>query len=119
VFNADRQPYVAIGDACLRLFLGRELRVGSAGWMNGERASVADVGDVIKQLQRVDEFAAGVTAAFEFEANQSAVSTFEIYVCASLYGDIAAPTSRNSVTLALRMYAIGPSDLTACVHTAP
>ena len=43
MFNAGiEQPYVAIGDACLRLFLGRELRVGSAGWMNGERASVAE-----------------------------------------------------------------------------
>lgn len=44
-----------MGDASLRLLLGRELQVGGTGWMNGERAGAADVGDVIKYSQRVDE----------------------------------------------------------------
>ena len=52
--------------------------------MNGERASVADIGDVIEHFQSVDEFAAGITAAFEFEADQSAVAAFEIGVGAAL-----------------------------------
>ena len=42
------------------------------GRMNGEAARVADIGDVIEHLQRVDEAAAGLLAAGEFEADQAA-----------------------------------------------
>ncbi len=40
--------------------------------MDGERARVADVGDMVEQLQRVDELAPGVLAALDLEADEAA-----------------------------------------------
>ncbi len=48
--------------------------------MDGEAARVADIGDVVEQLQRVDEFAARVRAARQFEAEQPAIAALEIFV---------------------------------------
>ena len=39
--------------------------------MNGKRAGIADVCDMIEQLQIVDEFAAGLFAFLELEANHA------------------------------------------------
>ena len=41
-------------------------------------ARVADIGDVIEHLQRVDEAAAGLLAAGEFEADEAAQPALEI-----------------------------------------
>ena len=52
--------------------------------MNGERASVADVGDMIEELERVDELGAGGLAALELEADQAALPALEIFLGAPL-----------------------------------
>src|SRR5579862_6189217 len=52
--------------------------------MDGERARVADIGNVIKQLERVDELLARVDAALEFEADQPAIAALQISVGATL-----------------------------------
>ena len=80
MLEADRQAHVAVGDAGGELFRGRELRVGRRRGMDGERAGVADVGDVIEQLQRVDETPPRLAPAGELEADQSAVAALQIFL---------------------------------------
>src|SRR5580704_5658589 len=51
--------------------------------MNSERARVADVGDMVEKLERVDELAPCLDAALEFEADETTVTAFEIGVGAA------------------------------------
>ena len=67
------QANVIVGHAGRELFFGRELRVGGGRRMDGERARIADVGDVIEELERVDELGAGGLAALDLEADQTAL----------------------------------------------
>src|SRR5690606_41790410 len=46
--------------------------------MDGEAAHVADIGDMIEQLQAVDELATRFGAAFQLEAEQAAEAALEI-----------------------------------------
>jgi len=48
--------------------------------VDGEAAGIADVRDVVQQLEVVDEGAAGLAAAFKFEAKQATVAAREILV---------------------------------------
>ena len=48
--------------------------------MDGERARVADVGDVIEELQRVDEAPARLAPGREFEADEAAKAALEIFL---------------------------------------
>ena len=57
MLDADREANVVVGHAGRELFFGRELRVGGGRRMDGERTRVADIGDVIEELERVDELA--------------------------------------------------------------
>ena len=54
------------------------------GRVDGQRARVADIGDVIEHLQVVDELAPGVAAALQLEADQPAVAALEIGIGAPL-----------------------------------
>ena len=51
MFDADGEPHVAGRDAGGELLLGRQLLMRRRGGMDGERARVADVGDMIEQLR--------------------------------------------------------------------
>ena len=42
--------------------------------MDGEAARIADIGDVVEQLQRVDEAPPGFAAAGQLEADQAAIA---------------------------------------------
>ena len=44
--------------------------------MDGEAARVADIGDVVEQLQRVDEAPSRFLAALDLEAEQAAEPPF-------------------------------------------
>jgi len=59
MLDADRQADIAGADAGGALLVLGQLRMGGAGRVDGEAAGVADIGDVVEQLQRVDEAAAG------------------------------------------------------------
>ena len=48
--------------------------------MDGERARIADIGDVIEELQRVDELAPRLLAALELEADEAALPALEIFL---------------------------------------
>ena len=48
--------------------------------MDGETPRIADIGEVIKELQRIDEAPAGLLAALELKADESAVAAFQILV---------------------------------------
>ena len=49
--------------------------------MNGERASVSDVGDVIEHLKRVDEATSRFAPTGQFETNEAAESALKILGC--------------------------------------
>ena len=57
MLDADREPHVARRHAARQLLGRAQLRVGRAGRMDGEAAHIADIGDVIEELQRIDEIA--------------------------------------------------------------
>jgi hypothetical protein len=63
MLEADRQAHIAVRDAGRELLLGRELRVRGRGRMDREAARVADIGDVIEQLQLSMKLAPGLAAA--------------------------------------------------------
>jgi hypothetical protein len=44
--------------------------------MDRERARVADIGDMIEKLERVDELASRLDAALKLETDQPAVAAF-------------------------------------------
>ena len=69
VLDADRKPDVSLRDAGLELLFWRQLRVRCGRRMDGERAGVADIGDVVEHLERVDEATPGLAAALELEAD--------------------------------------------------
>ncbi len=68
VLDADRQPDVTLGDAGRQPVFERKLRVRRRRRMDRQRPRVADVGDVIDQLQRIDEPPPGLAAALQLEA---------------------------------------------------
>src|SRR3954468_20010786 len=78
MLDADGQPYVARRDAGGELVLGRQLRMGRGGGMDRQRARVADVGDVVEQLQDIDEGTAGRRPAGKLKADQGAEALPEI-----------------------------------------
>src|SRR5687767_6364178 len=77
MLDADRKPYIPLADAGRELLLGRKLRVGSGGRMDRERAGVTDIGDVVDQLQPVDERPSGVASALQLEPDQPAVAILQ------------------------------------------
>ena len=56
--------------------------MGRRAWMDREAARVADIGEMIKELQPVDEAKRRLFAADRFEADKAAVSVLEVFVCA-------------------------------------
>ena len=80
MLDADREANVILGHPGCELFLRRELRMRGRSRMNGERASVADVGDMIEELQRVNEPGAGGLAALDLEADQAALPAAQIFL---------------------------------------
>ena len=72
VLDADGKPDIAIGDAGSQLVLDRKLRVGGRCRMDRQTAGIADIGDMVEELQRVDQFPPRLPAAGQFEADQAA-----------------------------------------------
>src|SRR3984957_7340989 len=79
VLDANRQPHIAGRHTGRRLFRFGQLRVRRAGRMDRQAACVTNVGDVIEQLQRSDEFRAGIDPAGEFETDQTAHAFRQIF----------------------------------------
>src|SRR5580704_9592612 len=83
MFEADGKAHVTGRDAGRELLVGGQLLMRSRGWMNGERACVANIGDMVEKLERVDELAPCLDTALELEPHQAAVTAFEIGVGAA------------------------------------
>src|SRR6185312_984876 len=79
MLDADRQAHIAGGDAGCRLFGLGKLGVCSAGRMDRQAARIADIGDVIEHLQRIDEAAAGIGTPGELEAQQAALPARQVF----------------------------------------
>jgi len=86
VFEADRQAHVVLRHAGRELFFGPELGMGCRRRMDRERSRVAYVGDVIEELQGVDELAARVLAALDLEADETALPAAQIFLRPLLAG---------------------------------
>ena len=50
VFQADAEADKIGGDACVELFLGRELGMGGAGGVDGQALRIANVGQVAEKF---------------------------------------------------------------------
>jgi hypothetical protein len=50
------------------------------GGVDCEAARVADIGDMVEQLQRVDELASRLAPALDLESDQRAIAALEIGV---------------------------------------
>jgi hypothetical protein len=72
MLDPDRQAHIAGGDPGGGLFLGRQLRMGGRGRVNGKAACVTDIGDVIEQCERVDEPLSRFQSARQFETDKAA-----------------------------------------------
>src|ERR1700722_2054911 len=83
VFEADGKAHVTGRDAGRELLVRRQLLMRGRGRMNGKRACVADVGDMVQKLERVDELAPCLDAALELETDEAAVTAFEIGIGAA------------------------------------
>src|SRR5688500_11516715 len=78
VLDADREADIAVRHAGL-LLLGRgQLRMRGAGGMDRQAARIADIGDVVEELERVDELATGLAAVLQLEADQPAIAALEV-----------------------------------------
>ena len=62
----------------------RELAMGGAGRVDGERAGIADIGDMVEEFQCADETLACRGAAGEFEPHQPAIAAAQIFLRALL-----------------------------------
>src|SRR5579871_2610884 len=80
MFEPDREPDIAFRHAGGQLFRRIELGMGRRCRVDREAARVADIGDMIEQLEGIDEFPSGFAAALEFETDQPTVATLEIGV---------------------------------------
>jgi hypothetical protein len=56
------------------------LRMGGGGGMDREAARVPDVGDMVEQLQRIDEAPAAIATAGKLDADQPAEATGEVTI---------------------------------------
>ena len=83
VLDADRKPDVSLRDAGLELLFWRQLRVRCGRRMDGERAGITDVGDMIEELQVIYEPTASLFAALELEAKQCAIAALQIGISAA------------------------------------
>src|SRR5580700_896274 len=79
MLDADRQANIVVRHAGRLLLCWRELRVRGGRRMDGERARIADIGDVIEEFQRVDEFAPRLLAALDLEPDEAAQPALEIF----------------------------------------
>jgi hypothetical protein len=80
VFNADRQSDKGARDACGRLLLRIELAMRRRARMNREAARIADIGEVVEELQPVDETERRLLAALRLEADKAAMSELQVLV---------------------------------------
>ena len=78
MLEADGEADIAIRHAGGAKLVARELRVRGRCGMDRKAPRVADVGDMIEELQSVDETAPCVTPAFELEADETALTAFQI-----------------------------------------
>src|ERR1700684_4437691 len=80
MFQPNGQAHIARRDAGRLLLRRRQLLMRGGSGMNCKRARIADIGDVIEKLQRVDEATASLEPALQFEADQTAVAARKIGV---------------------------------------
>ena len=109
MLDANRKPNVTFGNACARLLFGRELGMCRAGRVNGERACVTDIGDVIEHLEAINEFAASIAAVSKLEADQATVAAREICVGAAFH--FTGHQAREDDLCDLRVFGEVPDNL--------
>ncbi len=80
VLEADRKAHIAIGHAGCDLIAGAELGMRRGRGVDGEASRIADIGDVVEQLKRVDEAPSGFLACRQLEADKAAIAALQVFV---------------------------------------
>ena len=75
MLNSHGKPDISWCNTRRLLLLGAQLRVCSRGRVDRQAARVADIGDMVKEFQRVDELSTRFPAALEFKADESPVTS--------------------------------------------
>src|SRR5207249_9186892 len=75
VFEPDRKPNRALGDACLAQVLGRHSKMRRRRGMDDERFCVADIRKMREKLERLDKATSPVARTFEVEAEDRPAAT--------------------------------------------
>jgi hypothetical protein len=80
VLDADGQPDIAAGNACRQLIFGRKLRMRCGRGMDSQAACIPNISDMVEKLQGIDQPASGFSSAGQFEADQAAKLSFQIFL---------------------------------------
>ena len=82
MLDADRETDIALGHACRCLLLGRQLRMRRRGRVDRKAPGIADIGDVVVHLERVDEPPARLQPALQLEADEPLAASLKVPVAA-------------------------------------
>lgn len=84
MLDPDRQAHIAWGNAGQKLIFRRKLAVSGACGMDGKAPRVTDIGDMVEELEVVDELFPCLDAG-KFKPQQCARPTRQITVSQSLF----------------------------------
>src|SRR6185369_14570424 len=104
MLNPDRQAHVTVRNAGGELLFFGELRVRRRRRMDGETPRVANIGDMIVKLQRINELAPCLFAASQLEADQPAEMALEV------------PVGALAVDALLLRWMYDPLDFLSCAQ---
>src|SRR5579883_3506726 len=80
MLEPDGEPHIIVGDAGAQAILGRKLRMRRRGRVDREAADIADIGDVVEELQRIDEGTPRREPTLQLETDEPAIATLQILV---------------------------------------
>ena len=74
MLDPHRQPHIAFGHTGIALLVGCQLRMRGRGRMNGQRARIADIGDVVEEPEGIDERLSGGEPVLKLEPDEPAIA---------------------------------------------
>ena len=74
MLDPHRQPHIALGHTGIALLVGCQLRMRGRSRMNGQRARIADIGDVVEEPEGIDEGLSGGEPVLKLEPDEPAIA---------------------------------------------
>ena len=78
MLDLHRQPHIALVQTGIALLIGRQLRMRVRGRMNGQRARIANIGDMVEELERIDEGLSGGKPVLQLKPHEAAIAAPQI-----------------------------------------